>query len=428
MPSRFPRATYTAVLLFVSLSAVLRPLPPSLHADEPPAGALFEPARDLRREFAAGQFTDLLDIHLLQYSADVSWHADWAQRRFQKNGLAFEAGSISARDLGGSLEIALNVPTGDSSMLRYDRRSFRDHRFEFTDERLEVHRYVLPWLAVVAAGMPASRKEHIRLGGGLHIGRPADSANLQLLVLNERPLYNLKHRASYVFSEPALRYFIDGHARRQHWRVFASASLGSRYEIENAGVLAPALVVSGQGRQHHGRGGAIWQKKGWQAGTELFAASNFAHRVSSQEAEGFTFDRRWMQAHVFGRRDWSRWSLKLLTGAAVQRDVFDFAQRRPGRYDMRIVLWGWESGWRPWRNHEFRLGYLANGYVMKRVSEKAPQTPIALLDRGARGYTDKVHLKWQHAFAPGAALELLVSHELMQGTFGGFSAKGIFFF
>jgi hypothetical protein len=404
--------------------------PEKSSSDRLPPGVWFESPANAASRFAEGQFSTLLDdIHLVQYRTDLDWRADWASERYRGSGLIFESGSITARDLHVRSQIMVNVPLTEKLGLRYDRRGFRDRRFDIRSERLEAHGYVTKRFALVLAGLPEPQKEHSSVGAGLHWGSREGPGYVRVLVMDERFIHNEKRRDGMVFTRQPVRYIADTYWEGGSWRGFGSLDVGEPYRFSWDALPGTESTSHGRGQMRHGEFGLQWFRGVWEAGIQGRGATEIIERNDGDRsgAGDFMFDRRWGQGHGHLKYIGTPWHVTGLLGGSAQNDRYTFRLHRDGGYEMRAILWGAEIAWPVWPTHEFRLGYLGNIFRMERGGIADESDPL-LANRELLGYADKVHFKWLHHFQPAMRIELLLSHQLHNGNFGGGSIKGSFLF
>ncbi len=370
----------------------------------------------------AGQFNDRLELHLLQYAADAPWRAEWAARKYSESGLFGEYGSTRASELYVNGSIALNLFPHERLQVRYDRREYRDGRFDVADERFDALWHTGAGWAVVLTGWPSFEKEEASFGLGIRLGAAKARDALELRVVNDRFLWNEKSGSDVTITKRPVRVVLDGSVERGPYRVHGTADWGLGHAAEEGeGDGAPARSARGFQRFVD-----IAAERAFGSGAIGLRVTGAALERRQEEGSGeaLRLERRWGRALLTGRRSVGRVTLHGLVGVAAQRDDFASPSIPSGSYRMDALLVGLEGGLPVSRGLEVRLGYLGSSQRSERTTETAG--PLPALEESP--FLDKAHVKALYAFRPGMSVELLLSQALRGGSFGGGSLKALLSF
>lgn len=395
----------------------------TVRAADPPAGPPFWASEEeMLEEAGAGQFNDRLELHLLQYAADASWRAGWAARKYSESGLFGEYGSTRASELYVNGAIALNIFPSERIQLRYDRREYRDGRFDVSDERFDVLWHTGAGLAVVLTGWPSFEKAEASFGLGIRLGAARARDALELRVVNDRFLWNEKSSSDVTITKRPIRVVLDGSLERGPWRVHGTADWGLGHAAE-AGGEGGAPARSARGFQ---RFVDVSAERALGSGAIGVRVTGAALERRQEEGSGavLRLERRWGRAVLTGWRGVGRVTLHGLLGVAAQRDEVESPSVPSGSYRMDALLVGLEGGVPAARGLEVRLGYLGCSQRSERTAE--PAGPLPSLEESP--FLDKAHVKALYVFRPGMSIELLLSQALRGGSFGGGSLKALLAF
>ena len=403
--------------------------------DIPPA-ALEWGRQAIVSEMLDGQFNPLLDIHLVQYSLDREWTANWMASRYGRSGILGEYGSVTGEHLYTHTDILLNIPLNDRFRLRYDRRQWEEGRFEQRYERLEAQYFVLDRLALVLCGMPAFEKAEGALGGGLFAGTPGGTNYLSAVAVGDRFIHNDKTDSNLLFTREPVRFLVDGYYRAGDWRVYGSLNWVDPYEM---------TVSPGEGEPGVAQARSAWKHYGF-LGVDRFLGTVVTGLRAEYSAEGLERDegrglgtaaepvrttREWVRGEGFVRHEGAAWTTEGFLGYAVQEDECDAGMLQNGAYAMDAILVGLGLGRRVSASSSAWVGYIGSLADMDRTRDGVSSgMPVAdgWSVQGRRDYTDKVHVRWLYTFHPDLKMEILLSHELSTGSFGGGSFKAVFLF
>jgi len=380
-------------------------------------------------DLKVGHFDPQLDLHQLEYRADLNWFLDWTAARNHRSGLLGEFGSITSRQIFASFHLAAQAQATEQLQVRYDRRLFNDGRFERRSERLEA--WVSPggtW-AVGLAGWPAPLKEQASLGVGLRLGAPAAGNTMSLMVVDERALWNEKTDTPVRYTARPRRFLVDaalagapgGGVLRAAFTADWQTAFRAREEAP--GGLAPPREAMGFQRSLEGDG--EFRMPTWAVGARVAWAAR-AHEERSATGPLLSLDRSFLRVLLQAERTLGPTRLLGLVAHVRTQDAFVSGTTGPGRYDERAWLAGLEAA-RPLRpGLEVRLGGLASRYRMRR--EAALGMASTLPPGGQEGTTDKVHAKLLWTLRPGASIQFLLSQTLHGDSFGGgaISARLVF--
>lgn len=383
-----------------------------------PDPVLWDSPEAFRAEAEAGQFVDRLELHLLQYSADPTWRSEWAARRHTGVGLHGVWGSTTSTELHTDWQVALNLFPAERLQIRYDRREYRDGRFDVADQRLEALWYAGAGWAIALCGWPAADKERSSLGLGLRLGAPRSAAALEIRSIQDRFVWNDKTDGSFRFTRLPLRLVADGYWEGGGFRLRGSVDAMRRWDGEERG--GPRAGASARGHRSFADLEAEWRDGAWSGAVRLSGAALL--RAQEEGAAAARLERRWARGLVSLRWELDRWSASAIGGWAWQRDEFASPGGAGGTYSSGAALFGLEAGRGLGAGFSARLGYL--GSVQRARREVAAVELLAA--RVEDGFRDKAHLVAQWTAGPGMALELLLSQALRGGAFGGGSVKAIF--
>ena len=399
------RATVLALALLLAANAG--------RGGEVPDPLFWGSEADFLEQLEEGQFNDRLELHLLQYSADPGWRAEWAGQRYSGSGVFGEFGSTTGKHLYVDSQIALNLFLAKRLQMRYDRRDYRDGRFDVSDQRFDAVWHAGAGWGVILTGWPTFDKEDASLGLGVRIGAPRSRNALQLLVLNERFMWNQKTGDDVRIHRRPFRLLADGSWEAGPWRLHGSVDFGLEYRAEEA-----LSGRSARGYQRFADVALEHARNDWAAGVRLTAAA--LRRDQTEPAGGrFFLDRSWGRAVVTFQKQLGKWRAEALAGYAAQRDDFSSPAGLSGSYDLGSLLFGVEGGLQAWKGLEVRLGYLGSSDGAHRTVTGSGSLP----DRDESAYIDKAHLRAIYTFAPSMKLELLLSQAVQGGSFGGGSMK-----
>jgi hypothetical protein len=365
----------------------------------------------------SGEFDDLLELHLLQYAADPAWRGEWRALRYSANGLFGQWGSITSADLYVDDAIALNLFPHERFQLRFDRREYRDRRLDARDLRFDALWHTGRGFALALTGWPSSEKDRASIGGGLRIGAPRARSALELRLVADVFTWNDRTRTEVHFDRQPLRLLSDGYWEAGPWRVHGSADLGREYAPTPRPPGRPA-----RGLQRLADIEAQWTSGPWTAGAR--ATASRLERSQEEAAGPLRLGRDTWRGVLSLRRAHGRWSASALAGWAWQRDDFESSGSGAGHYEASTFLLGIEGGVEAAQSLTLRLGYLAASQRMDRSVDLAGLLP----DREEEGYRDKAHARAVYTFAPGMAVEALLSHSIQGGAFGGGAVKALFAF
>jgi hypothetical protein len=400
------------------LSAVLFAAAQTSLAGELPDPLFWETEDDFLVQVDEGQMDDHLELHLLGYSADSRWAADWAAQRYSGSGLFGEYGSTTSRRLFVNSQIALNLFPAPRVQLRYERRDYQDDRFDLSDQRLDLLWYPGSGWAVMVSGWPTHLKDEASVGLGLRVGAPRSQNSLVVRVVNDRLLWNKKTESAVRFSTSPVRVMADGHFERGRFRVHGTVDYGLGYEASEAGTGAAASARSVRGHQRFADVAASYDFGGWTAGARVTVAS-LQRTQGGVDGSTYALDRTHDRIVLTGRRDLGKWTAHALAGYAAQRDDFSSPTTPASSYRMDAWLFGLEAGRRFGKGLELRVGYLGNA---SRTARDVPVNP-SLLAVDRTSYVDNAHLRALYAFQPRMSVELLLSQTLSGARFGGGSVK-----
>lgn len=403
----------SAVAGLVLLLAV-RPV----RAGEVPDPLFWASEADFVEQVEGGQFIDRLELHLLQYAADPRWRSEWAARRYSGNGLFGEFGSTTGTELYVNSQIALNLFPAKWLQVRYDRRDYQDGRFEVADQRLDAVFHLGSGWGPILTGWPAFDKEVSSMGIGVRLGAPKARNALEVLVVDERVIWDEKTDDEVRFERDPWRVLLDGSYEAGPWRLHGTFDLGLEYAATDGGSGRTT-----RGFQRFGDVAVEHARGDWAAGLRLTGA---ALRRGQTEAGGarYELDRSWGRAVVSYRRQLGKWGVSALAGYAAQRDDFAAPDDPEGTYDLGSVLFGVEGALEVSRFVELRLGYLGSSQDARRQVAGTGPLPAREEDE----FIDKAHLKAVFTFAPAMSIELLLSQAIQGGSFGGGSVKALLVF
>ncbi len=403
-----------------SLGLLLVLAPQVCRAGEVVDPVFWDSEADFLKQVEEGEFADRLELHLLQYAADPRWRSEWAALRYSGNGLFAEYGSTTGTELYSNAQIALNLYPLERLQLRYDRRTYEEGRFDVSDQRFDALWYPTSGFALVFSGMPTFDKEYSSIGYGLRLGAPKSRSALELRIIHDQFVWNLKTAGDVRFTRRPVRLLADGFFEVGPWRVHGSIDWGLEWAAtENV----PGGARSTEGFQRFADVEVEWAQGGWGAGARLTGAA-LAKAQSEQAGGAYRLDRSWGRAVVTFRRDLGKWAVSALAGWASQRDALSSPAVPDGAYAAGSLLCGVDGGLRATRGLEVRLGYL--GSLQRAERTASNPGPLSNLEEDA--YLDKAHVRGVYAFKPGMAIELLLSQALRGGRFGGGSAKALFAF
>lgn len=367
-------------------------------------------------ELKVGHFDPQLDLHQLEYRADLAWFLDWAGARQARSGLLGEFGSITSRQLFSHFHLAAQARPTERLQVRYDRREFNDGRFERHSERLEAWVDLNKSWAVGFGGWPAALKEQATLGFGLRLGVPATGNTVALLLMDERGLWNEKTDTALRYTHRPRRFLVDAFFGAGALRTAFSADWQTAFRATEPLPSGPGLVreVSGFHRSLEGDGEV--RTPTWAVGARVsWAARN--HEELSPAGPRLYLDRTFLRVLLQADRTLGPYRVQGQLARVWTADAFASGTTGPGRYDERSWLVGLEGGRPLTPALEARLGYLASLYRMRR---DAALGPVATLPPGELdGTTDKVHAKLLWTLRPGVSIQFLLSHTVRGDSFGG---------
>lgn len=385
-------------------------------ADEVPDPLFWGSAADFLRQVEDGRFDPHLELHLLQYSVDPRWAADWAAARWSGSGLLGQFGSTTARNLFVDSEVALNLFPAERVQVRYARRDYQDGRFDVPDQAFGILVYPGAGWGVMVTGWPTHEKETASIGLGLRLGGPRSADTLVVSVVDDRFVWNEKTATDVRFIRHPVRVTLQGHLQRGPLRLHGSVDHGLRYEAEEPGVADGSPVRKTSGAQSLADVGLLYEPGGWGGGLRVTVAS-LERRQSGVDGPSLALDRDYARVVVSVRRDRGAWSVAGLAGYAAQRDGTSSPAAPDGSYAMDAGLLGVEGARRLGKGFELRAGYLGS---WSRFREEAASSALV---RDETVYSDKVHLRALWEPRPRMGIEVLLSHSLAGSSFGGGSMK-----
>lgn len=396
---------------------VLLLVPLAGRTDEVPDPLFWPDEAAFSEQVRSGEFDDLLELHLLQYAADPAWRGEWRALRYSASGLFGQWGSITSTDLYADDAIALNLFPHERFQMRFDRREYRDRRFDTLDQRFDALWHTGRGFALALTGWPSSEKDRASIGGGLRLGAPRARSALELRLVADCFAWNDRTRTDVRFDRQPLRFLADGLWEAGPWRVHGTADLGRGYEVTDR-----STGLTARGLQRLADVEADWTSGPWTAGAR--ATASRLERSQEDAAGPLRLERDAWRGVLSLRRALGRWSASALAGWAWQRDDFESPGSGSGRYAASTLLLGIEGGVEAARGLALRVGYLAASQRMDRTVELAGLLP----EREEDGYRDKAHARAVYTFTPGMAVEALLSHSIQGGAFGGGAVKALFLF
>ncbi len=392
-------------------------------AGEVPSPLFWESESEFLQEVNDGQFDQLLEIHLLDYSVDPRWAADWVARRYSGSGLLGAYGSISSRQLFVDSDVALNFFPHERFQLRYEWNAYQDKRFDVSEQRLDALWYPAPRWAIVFSVWPTFQKEEAEGGLGFRIGTPKGTRYLVVRAVNERLFWNGKTASDVRFTRAPLRIVADGSFDRGRYRLGGSVDYGLHYEAveETPGAAVPSRAV--RGHQRFANAAAERSSNAWTIGLRLTLGS-LARRQEQSAGIVYDLDRRYGRLVVNGRREMKKWTVLGKAGFAYQRDRFSSPSDPSGTYMMRALVLGAEGSWRLGQRLDLRGGYTGNFWRGERTASGG----ATLSPRDDDTYADKIHGRALYTFRPQMSFELLLSQTLGGSRFGGGSLKALIAF
>ena len=328
-------------------------------AGEVPSPLFYEAESEFLQDVDNGQFDRHLELHLLEYSVDPRWAADWAARRYSSSGLLGAYGSISSQQLFVDSDVALNVFPHDRFQLRYEWKAYQDKRFDVSEQRLDALWYATAGWGVVFTCWPSYQKEEIAGGLGLKIGKPKSTNYLVVRAVDERLVWNEKTESGVRFTSAPLRIVADGNFDGGRYRVSGSVDYGLPYEAVEEAPGVEAAERSVRGHQRFADVGVERSWEGWAAGVRLTLGS-LARRQEDASGTVFDLDRAYSRVIVNGRREIKGWTISGLAGVARQRDDFSSPEYPASTYTMDAFLIGAEGSKRLGKGLDLRAGYLGN--------------------------------------------------------------------
>jgi hypothetical protein len=389
-------------------------------AGEVPSPLFYESESEFQQDVDSGQFDQHLELHLLEYSVDSRWAADWAARRYSSSGLLGAYGSISSQQLFVDSDVALNVFPHDRFQLRYEWKAYQEKRFDVSEQHLDAVWYATSGWGVVFTCWPSYQKEEIAGGLGFKIGKPKSTRYLVVRAVDERLVWNEKSESGVRFTGRPLRIVADGNYDGGRYRASGSVDYGLPYEAVEE---APSVEVADRTVRGHQRFADVAVERswdGWAAGVRLTLGS-LARRQEDASGTVFDLDRAYGRVIVNGRREMKGWTALGLAGVARQRDDFRSPEYPASAYTMNAFLIGAEGSKRVGKGLDLRAGYLGNSWRGERMGSGDG----LLSAREEDTYADKVHFRALYTFRPQMAFELLLSQTLSGSRFGGASLKAL---
>lgn len=398
-------------------------LAPVGRAGQLPDTVFWASEADFLRQVDEGQFVKRLELHLLQYSADPGWRAEWAASRYVDNGLFGEFGSTTGSELYVGSAVALNVFASERLQFRYDRRDYEDGRFELADERFDVVWHAGRSLGLVLTTWPTFDKEQWAFGFGFRIGAARSRNALEVRVVDDAVVWNEKTDLDVELTRRPIRVVVDGYRESGPWRLRGSADVGLPWAaVEGASAAGPEGRTA-RGFQRFADMEAEYLGSGWGAALRLTGAA-LERSQTDRTAAPTSLERTWGRATASFRRDLGKWSVSALAGWVSQRDDYSSPSEPAGAYASDALLLGVEGGLRAGRSLRLHLGLLGSvEETERRAVEGAPLTP-----RLEDDYLDKAHVRAIWDFRPRMSVELLLSQALRGGSFGGGSIKALLVF
>jgi hypothetical protein len=392
-------------------------------AGEVPSPLFYESESEFLQDVDNGQFDQHLELHLLEYSVDSRWTADWADRRYSSSGLLGAYGSISSQQLFVDSDVALNLFPHERFQLRYEWKAYQEKRFDVSEQRLDALWYASSGWGIVFTCWPAYQKEEIAGGLGFKIGKPKSTKYLVVRAVDERLIWNEKTESGVRFTGAPVRIVADGNFDGGRYRVSGSVDYGLAYEAvdeEPGGDVADRAV---RGHQRFADVAVERSSEGWAAGVRLTLGS-LARRQEEASGTVFDLDRVYGRVILNGRREMKGWTALGLAGVARQRDDSSSPEYPASAYTMNAFLIGAEGSKRFGKGLDLRAGYLGNFWS----GERTGAGDGLLSAREEDTYADKVHLRALYTFRPQMAFECLLSQTLSGSRFGGASLKALLVF
>lgn len=392
--------------------------------------ALALPAAARAQAAAPGEgqpFFELRDLNTAQYESDFAWQRLAEREHQRKSGIDLTTGSVSAKNITLSRRVQLNAPlTGDRVRFRWHHEEFGDEELAITTEKLELQFRLAGPVALTIFSSGALEKSDIALGGGVMIAPGDRTSYLDLGIRHDAPAFNGKTHVDASDRQPPLRLLGETNVELGPVRVygFADWALESRRVFES-----PEGSDGIRDHRRYTRRTAL--KVEWSPSPH--ADVGVRHRFSGQgderrhfaipgegAVEDFEFDRTHHKLEAYGERRLAPFRLRAIAGWRTQRDHTDPGIGTGERYRRDQVLYGVRGHWAVTPEIELGAGYWGAWVSAKRESATSPRTLDA--------YADKIDVVFGYHFHEAARAELVFSHEVAAGGFGGAGGKAIFLF
>ncbi len=409
--------------LLRSILRVIIAAAPGVSADlagEVPSPLFHDSETEFLRGLADEQFDRLLELHLLEYSVDSTWAADWVAGKYASSGLLGAYGSISSRLLFVDSQVALNVFPHEKLQLRYEWKAYQEKRFDVTDQHLDALWYPSSGWALVFTGWPTHLKEESAGGLGFKIGKAKSARYIAVRVVDDRLVYGQKTESALRFTRTPVRVVADGSFDGRRCRITGFVDFGLAYEAVERFTGSDVTSRGARGYQRFADMALEGRSASWTVGGRVTLGS-MARRQDDASGTVLDLDRFYARLMVSGRRELGSWTVRALAGFSRQVDDFSSPRYPSGSYGMSAFILGAEGSRRVGRGLDLRAGYLGNFWRGTRTG--SPTGILAAEEEHT--YTDKVHARAMYSFRPRMAVEFLLSHTLGGAQFGGASLKAL---
>ena len=367
-------------------------------------------------------FFALRDLNTAQYEPDLSWQRLAEQEHQRKTGIDLATGSVSAKNITLSRRIQVNAPLNDRVRFRWHHEEFGDEEVAILTEKLELQFRVAGPVALTLFSSGALEKSAIALGGGVMIAPGDRTSYVDLAVRHDAPAFNGKSHADAEDRQPPVRLLGETNLQRGPLRFYGFAD----WALESRRVFATSEGSNGI-RDHRRYTRRTALKLEWSplphttvGVRHRFLGQGDDRRHFAGAGDDADFERTHHKLDAFGERRFSSFRVQGIAGWRSQRDRTDPSLGTDERYRRDQILAGTRAHYRLTPEIEVGAGYWGTWLSARRASATAP--------RSLDVYADKVDVVFGYHVNETARAELLFSHEVSAGGFGGAGGKAIFLF
>ena len=368
------------------------------------------------------------DVNIAQYEPDFAWQRTAEREHQRKSGVDLWVGSVSGKDIVFSRHVQINASLADRLRFRWRHEQYGDPELAITTEMLELQVRVVGPVALTLFSSGAFEKSGIAVGGGVLVAPGDRTSYLDLAVRHEGPAYNSKTHDDAKDRRPPLRLLGETNLESGTVRLYGFAD----WALESRRVFASPKGSDGvRDHRRYTRRTALKVEWSPQPDTDFGVRDRFT--AQGDEREHFTdyvdpdgdelldrdFDRTHNKLDVYGEHRFAAFRLRGIAGWWMQRDRTDPAIGTNEHYRRDQFLFGGRAHRSITKEIDMGAGYWGTSLAAKRDGSSPKRLDV---------YADKVDVVFGYHFNDIARAELVLSHELAAGGFGGASGKALFLF